>query len=62
MTWGHKNDRDAAMTADNISETTTYVMWREEHLWNVNVLQRVHFSKLVYTGLVMDMSVDNIAK
>jgi hypothetical protein len=27
--------------------TTTYVIWREEHLWNVCVLQRVHLSNLV---------------
>jgi hypothetical protein len=30
------------ITADDISETMTYVMWREERLWNVNVLERVH--------------------
>jgi hypothetical protein len=24
--------------------TTTYVVWREEHLWNVSLLQRVHHS------------------
>jgi hypothetical protein len=24
-----------------------YVIWREEHLWNMSVLQRVHLSKLV---------------
>jgi hypothetical protein len=23
------------------------VMWREEHLWNISVLQRVHLSDLV---------------
>jgi hypothetical protein len=24
-----------------------YMMWRQEHLWNVSVLQRVHLSNLV---------------
>jgi hypothetical protein len=36
---------------DHISATTTYVMRREEHLWNVSVLQRVHKSNLVLTHL-----------
>jgi hypothetical protein len=27
--------------------TKTYVILREEHLWNVSVLQRVHISNLV---------------
>jgi hypothetical protein len=26
---------------------STPVIWREEHLWNVSVLQRVHLSDLV---------------
>jgi hypothetical protein len=38
---------DAAMTSDHISARTTYVMWREEHLWNVTILQRVHLSNVV---------------
>jgi hypothetical protein len=33
----------------HISVTTTYVLWREEHLWNVCVLQRVRLSNLVYS-------------
>jgi hypothetical protein len=24
-----------------------YVMWREEYLWNISVLQKVHLSNLV---------------
>jgi hypothetical protein len=24
-----------------------YIIWREEHLWIVNVLQRIYFSDLV---------------
>jgi hypothetical protein len=32
------------MASNHISTTTTYVMWREEHLWNICVLQRAHFS------------------
>jgi hypothetical protein len=39
---------DARMTSDRISATTTYVMQREEHLWNVSVLQRVHLPNLVF--------------
>jgi hypothetical protein len=35
------------MNRNNISATTTYVMWREERLWNVGVLQRVRLSILV---------------
>jgi hypothetical protein len=31
----------------HISATMTYAMWREEHLWAVSVLQRVHHSNLV---------------
>jgi hypothetical protein len=27
--------------------TMTYMMWREEHLWNISVLQRVNISSLV---------------
>jgi hypothetical protein len=38
------------MTWDRISATTAYVMWREEHLWNVTVLQRVNLYKLVFAG------------
>jgi hypothetical protein len=47
------------MTLDHISATKTYVMWREENLWNVNVFQRVHISNLVFivhivsTGILM---------
>jgi hypothetical protein len=35
------------VTLDHISATMTYVMNREEHLWNVSTLQRVHLSNLV---------------
>jgi hypothetical protein len=35
------------VTSDHISATLTYVMWREERLWNVSVLQRVHLSSRV---------------
>jgi hypothetical protein len=33
-----------------VSATMIYVMWGEEHLCNVSVLQRVHRSNLAYTG------------
>jgi hypothetical protein len=38
------------MTSDHISATMTYVMWREERLWNVSVLQRVHLPNIVCAG------------
>jgi hypothetical protein len=38
----------ARMTLDHINATTTYMMWCEEHLWNVSVLQRVHLSNLIF--------------
>jgi hypothetical protein len=34
----------ATITLDNIGATRTYVMQREEHVWNVCVLQREHLS------------------
>lgn len=33
---------------DRTSATTTYVAWREEHLWNVSVLHTIHLSSLLY--------------
>jgi hypothetical protein len=51
MASGHINakiTKDATMIQDHISATITYVMWREENLRNVSVLQRVHLSNLVY--------------
>jgi hypothetical protein len=30
------------MNSDNMSATKTYVMWHEEHLWNVSVLRSVY--------------------
>jgi hypothetical protein len=39
------------MNRDYISVTTTNVIWREERLWNVGVIQRVRLSYLVtYLG------------
>jgi hypothetical protein len=35
-------------TPELISATAIYVMWREEHLWNVIVLQRVYDSSFVW--------------
>jgi hypothetical protein len=34
------------MASDHINATTTYVMWHEEHISNVSVLQRVNLSNL----------------
>jgi hypothetical protein len=42
--------QDATITSDHISTKTTYVMWREEHLWNVSVLERVHLSNLRFSN------------
>jgi hypothetical protein len=36
------------MDPDHISASTTYVMWREERLWKVGVLKRVHFFNPVF--------------
>jgi hypothetical protein len=35
------------MALEHIIVTMTYVMWREEHLLNVSILQRVHLSNVV---------------
>jgi hypothetical protein len=35
------------MALDYVSATVTHVMWLEERVWNVSVLQRVHPSNLV---------------
>jgi hypothetical protein len=40
------NDKGRAMNLDHIS-ATTYVIWRQERLWEVDVLQRVRISSLV---------------
>jgi hypothetical protein len=50
---------------DHTSATMTYVIWREEHLWNVGVLQRVYPSSLVIllcptTGLRWTQYVANV--
>jgi hypothetical protein len=36
------------MALDHINAAMTYVMWHEEHLWNVSVLQRADLSTLVH--------------
>jgi hypothetical protein len=33
------------------SATMTYVIWREEHPWNVSVLQRVHLLQSCLTSV-----------
>jgi hypothetical protein len=38
------------MTSDD-SATLTSVMWREEHLWNVSALQRIHLSDHIMRSL-----------
>lgn len=35
------------MTPDHIAATTTYVVCREENLWNVSELRRILLSNLV---------------
>jgi hypothetical protein len=35
------------MTSDNFCATMTCMMWHEEHLLNVSVLETVHLSNLV---------------
>jgi hypothetical protein len=41
MTW------DARRYRDHVSARMNDVMWHEERLWNIGVLQRVHLSNLV---------------
>jgi hypothetical protein len=41
------------MKRDHISARTTYVMWREERLWNVGVLQRVRLSSIIVVVVVI---------
>jgi hypothetical protein len=36
------------MTSDDTRTTMAYVVWREEHIWNVTVLQTVHLPNLVF--------------
>jgi hypothetical protein len=37
----------ATMISYHFISSMTYLMWREEHLWNVSALQRVHLSNLI---------------
>jgi hypothetical protein len=56
--------RGATMPLDDISATMTHVMWCEEYLWNVSVLQRVHFSNLVvfmFVSVVSLVNAENIS-
>jgi hypothetical protein len=43
---GCKNDVRLNYDLDRINVTKIYVMWREEHLWNVSVLQWIHLSEI----------------
>jgi hypothetical protein len=43
------------MTSDEIYATMTSAMWREEHLWNVGVLQRGHLSNLVIIRIIKSL-------
>jgi hypothetical protein len=50
MTWdgiSANMTKDATMTSAHISATATYVLWSEEHLWNISVLKKVHLLNLV---------------
>jgi hypothetical protein len=47
--------KDTAVTMGHIIAATTYVMWHEEHLFNVIVLQRVHLSNVTFP-LMSDIS------
>jgi hypothetical protein len=42
----------STLISDDISVAITYVMYREEHLWNVSVLKRVHLSSLIIVILM----------
>jgi hypothetical protein len=38
---------NVTMNLDRISAVTTYVMWREESLWNICVLRRVNLTRIM---------------
>jgi hypothetical protein len=42
---------DATVSLDHIIATMTYVIWREEHLYNVSVLQGIPFQSCFEIGL-----------
>jgi hypothetical protein len=44
---GARMAKGATMPSDHIIASVTCVMWPEEHLWNVSVLQRIHLFSLV---------------
>jgi hypothetical protein len=51
MHWNHisaRMAREVTMTSDHIRAATTYVMWPEEHLWYVSVLQRVAYTFKIF--------------
>jgi hypothetical protein len=39
--------QDATVTLDLSSAAVTYVMWHEDHLWHVSVLQRIQLNNFV---------------
>jgi hypothetical protein len=41
----------ATLALDHISATMTYMVWNEEHLWNISVHQSVHLFCLVYSHI-----------
>jgi hypothetical protein len=44
----------------DVSATTTYVMWSEERLWNVGVLQTVRLSSLLLSVFISTFHKDEI--
>jgi hypothetical protein len=42
--------KGTTMTSDHRA-TVTYVMWREEHPWNISILQRVHLLQSCLTSV-----------
>jgi hypothetical protein len=41
------------MTSHHISAKMTYVIWHEEHFWNICVFQRAHIFSLVKEGIII---------
>jgi hypothetical protein len=51
----------ATLTSDHIGATITYMMWCEEHLWNVSVLERVHLYNLVIHQTVQETTLSCVS-
>lgn len=37
----------STVTSDDVRETIKHVKWREERVWNISILQKVHISSII---------------